>query len=106
MSDQAEVPAADRPEGAGMTPEQLNEAKRYGREGLVCDLADKALDVVYLALAALLLARPLDDWLRTWSVLGGYWVLRLMVLYLIVLVLHVAVSLPRSFYSGYVLEHR
>ena len=56
-------PAADQTDE--MTPEQLAEAKRYGRQGLVCDLADRALDIVYLGVAALVLARPIDAWLQT-----------------------------------------
>ncbi len=32
-----------------MTPEQLAEAREYGRLELICDLADKALDLAYLA---------------------------------------------------------
>ena len=32
---------------------------------LACGLADKAIDVAYLAVAAFLLARPLDAWLQT-----------------------------------------
>ena len=89
-----------------MTEEQLAEAKSYGRYDVVCALADKALDVAFLAVAALLLARPLDDWLGGFPVLGSYWSLRLLVLFAIVTVLHVCVSAPLSFYAGYVVEHR
>jgi len=32
---------------------------------LICGLADKALDVAFLAVVAALLARPLDGWLQT-----------------------------------------
>ena len=38
-----------------MTGEELAEAKRYGRLDLVCTLADKGLDVAYLAVMAFLL---------------------------------------------------
>ncbi len=50
---------------AGMTPEQLAEARQYGRYSLACTLADKLLDVAYLTVATFVLARPLDAWLQT-----------------------------------------
>ena len=55
------------PPASEMTSGELAEAKRYGRLELVCTLADKAVDVVYLAVAAFLLARPLDGWLQGYS---------------------------------------
>lgn len=91
---------------AGMTGGELAEAKRYGRLELVCTLVDKAIDVVYLAVAALLLARPLDAWLQTYPLLEENWSLRLTALFLIVTGLHVVVSFSLSFYSGHVLEHK
>ena len=36
---------------AGMTPDQLAEAKQYGRLELLCGLADKAIDLLFLAAA-------------------------------------------------------
>ena len=89
-----------------MTGGELAEAKRYGRLELVCTLVDKAIDVVYLAVAALLLARPLDAWLQTYPLLEENWSLRLAALFLIVTGLHVVVSFSLSFYSGHVLEHK
>lgn len=89
-----------------MTGEELAEAKCYGRIGLTCAMADKALDMVYLTVAALLLAKPLDAWLRTYPLLEGNWSLRLMALLLAVMAIHIAVSFPLSLYSGHVLEHR
>ena len=109
------TPTPDRPElpddhqdteTAEMNASELAEAKRYGRQGLVCDLADRALDIAFLAVAAMLLARPIDVWLAGWPLLEGSWTLRLMALYLIVLGLHVCVSFPLSFYSGHLLEHQ
>ncbi len=95
------------PQPAGMTPGQLAEARQYGRYSLVCTLADKLLDVVYLAVAAFLLARPLDAWLSAaWPPLARWASLRLVALYLVITLLHMAVSLPLSFYVGHVLEHR
>ncbi|MBN2217725.1 MAG: M48 family metallopeptidase [Pirellulales bacterium] len=111
MSDPTNVPSA-KTTVAGrhadeMTPDQLAEAKRYGRRSLVCDLADRALDLVYLGLAALVAARPLDAWLQDASpLLADWWTLRLIVLFAIVFAVHVAVSFPLSFYSGHVVERR
>ena len=92
--------------GSGMNDAELAEAKRYGRLELACSLADKAIDIAYLAVAAFWLARPLDDWLQTWPLLSANWTLRLTALFLAVLALHVAVSFPLAFYSGHVIEHR
>jgi STE24 endopeptidase len=89
-----------------MTGGELAEAKRYGRIELGCSLADKAIDVVYLAVAAFLLASPLDRWLQTSSFLAGNWTLRLAVLFLIVMGIHVVVSFPLSLYSGHLLERQ
>ena len=50
-------------ETAEMTPEQLAETKRYGRQQLVCDLIDRAVDLTFLTVAACLIAIPLDRWL-------------------------------------------
>ena len=92
------------PEPAGMTPEQLAEAKRYGRVELICGLADKALDLVFLSVAArggpaLTLAQHVP-WLQHPSSL------RLLALFLLVTGGHLCVSFPLSFYSGYVVENR
>ena len=91
---------------AGMTPDQLAEAKQYGRLELRCGLADKAIDLLFLAAAAILLARPLDAWLQTVPWLRSCWSLRLAALFLVVTALHIAVSFPLSFYSGFSLERR
>jgi STE24 endopeptidase len=91
---------------AGMTPEQLAEARQYGRYSLACTLADKLLDLLYLAVATFVLAKPLDNWLREWPPLARWASPRLIGLYLLITVLHMAVSLPLVFYAGHVLEHR
>ena len=90
----------------GMTPDQLAEAKQYGRLELLCGLADKAIDLLFLAAAAILLARPLDGWLQTVPWLRSCWSLRLVALFLAVTALHMAVSFPLSVYSGFWLERR
>jgi STE24 endopeptidase len=89
-----------------MTAGELAEAKRYGRIGLVCTLADKGLDLLYLSLMALCLAPWIDRWLVSCPLLEDWWPIRLAVLFLIVFGLHVGVSFPLSYYSGHALEHR
>ena len=86
-----------------MTPEQLAETKRYGRQQLVCDLADRAVDLTYLAIAAFALAIPLDRWLT--GFVTSSWI-RLALMFAIVTGLHILASFPISFYAGHVLEHR
>jgi STE24 endopeptidase len=74
---------------------------------LICSLTDRALDLVFLALMSLVLAVPLDQWLQEQSPrLAEWWVLRLLTFYVLMTTLHLIVSLPLSYYSGYVLEHR
>ena len=65
---------------------------------LICSLADKAIDVAYLAVMAFAFARPLDDLLTRWLPRFG---LRLAAMYAIVVSLHMAISFPLSFYSGF-----
>jgi STE24 endopeptidase len=91
-----------------MSDAELAEAKRYGRIELNCTLADKAIDLAYLAVAAFLLAKPIDTWLQgfSWLQPGHFDSLRLLALFAVVTLLHIAVSFPLSFYSGYLLEHR
>lgn len=95
--------AVESPE---MTPQELAEAKRYGKASLACGLADRAVDLAYLAFAAFLLGKPLDAWLMTCPVLSRLDTLRLLVLFVIVIAGHMVASFPVSFYSGHVLEHR
>jgi STE24 endopeptidase len=86
-----------------MTPQQREEAREYGRAQLICNLLDKGLDLLYLSVMALLVARPLDAWLAAFIPRD---VLRLIVLYLITIGLHECVSFGVAFYGGHVLEHR
>ncbi len=99
-------PAAGATEPAGMTPEQLAEAKHYGRLELICGLADKALDLAVLAVVAVAAAQPADGWLQQSPWLRNCWSLRLLAMFLIVIAANTCVSFPLSFYAGYVLEHR
>ncbi len=100
------MPADERSASAPsdeMTPELLNEAKRYGRLELICDLADKAIDLAYLAVMAFIFARRIDHWLAESIPRAG---LRLAALFVMITLIHIAISLPLSIYSGFVLEHR
>ena len=107
MPDESPLPTVqEKPDSAGMTPAELSEAKRYGRLELICTLADKAIDVAYLAVAAFVLAVPVDGWLRDFSLPERHATLRLLLLFLIMTAGHIAVSFPLSFYSGHVLEHK
>lgn len=96
-------PSADAP--AEMTPEELAEAKQYSHERLICSLVDMGIDVVYLMVAAFLLARPLDAWLSQFGLFQSLW-LRLIGIYAVVIGLHLAISFPLSWYSGHRLEHK
>jgi len=87
-----------------MTPEQLAEAKDYQRQSLYCDLADRAVDLLYLTLMAFLLV-PLFNGLLEWiGIESAFW--RLGGLYLIIYALHAAASFPIVYYSGFTLEHQ
>jgi STE24 endopeptidase len=93
-------------EAKPMTPDELAEAKQYGRLGLICALADKAVDIAFMAIAAFLLAQPVETWLNGFSTAQRYASVRLMLLFIIMTAVHIAVSFPLSFYSGHVLEHQ
>jgi hypothetical protein len=90
-------------DAAEMTADQLVEAKNYGRTSLYCDLADKALDVGYLAVMAFALAVPLDAFLAGYAQSDT---LRLLLIFVITTLGHMVVSFPLSLFSGYTLEHR
>jgi STE24 endopeptidase len=89
------------------TPAQREEARRYGRIHLALTIADMVVDVVYLGLMAFVFGPPIDAWLATFAPLAGdKSMLRLLSLFGIVIGLHILVSLPLSFYSGYIVEHQ
>lgn len=90
---------------ADTTPEELAEAKAYGRQKLYCHLADVALDVGTLAAIAWFAARPLDQWL---AAVGAcrFDSVRLAMLFVVVAAVQYVVSFPLSLYAGFVLEHR
>jgi STE24 endopeptidase len=94
-------------QAAQLTPDEQAEARRYGRVSLALTLADMALDLVYLGVMALVFARPLDAWLATFlPSTSDQSYIRLLMLFLVVMGLHILVSMPLSFYSGYVVEHK
>lgn len=99
-------PDSARDDAEPMTPEELAEAKRYGRCNLAGTLVDKFVDLAFMVVVALGLAQPLDAWLSGWPLLDASRSLRLVALLAIVFGLNVLISLPLSFYSGHVLEHR
>src|SRR5690242_4878858 len=108
MSDDVEIPPQKPvelpPEAADeMTAEQLAEAKRYGKLRLGFELADKLLDVVLLAIIALMFARSLDSALER-HIAGS--VPRLVIVFLIVTGIHICLSYPLDWYGSFVLEQQ
>ena len=91
------------------SPEQLAEAKEYNRLTFKLTLVDMALDLVVLIVSALVIAKPLDDWLQQTLVPGdSIWMLllRVSLFSLILLAFHEVVSFGLTYYRGYVVEHR
>jgi STE24 endopeptidase len=100
-------PAQPVDEKAGLTPEEQAEARRYGRISLALTLVDMAVDVVYLGIMAFVFARSIDAWLASYqSDPAPQSFARLLALFGIVIGIHILVSLPLSFYSGYIVEHQ
>ncbi len=96
--------AGSPPLAAGkQSPAELAEARRYGHLQLLAGLADKLLDIVFLAVMAFLVARPLGAYLAT---INPHPSVQLWLLFLLTTAVHLAVSFPLSYYSGYRLEHR
>ena len=87
------------------TPEQLEEARQYDRAQLKLTLIDKAVDFLFLGVMAFVFAKPLGDWIASqpWAKTAT---LQALAIVAIVFALHVIVSLPLSFYGGFVLEHK
>ncbi len=102
-SESSTPPTVHPGESLERTPQQLEEAHKYGRQELICQLTDKAIDLAFLSVAAFLIVRPLDAWLAP-HIASDAW--RLPVLFLMIFAMHLAVSFPLSYYSGFVLEHR
>jgi STE24 endopeptidase len=115
MIDEAPAPSGEPARDAAadevcLTPQQLAEAKEYNGIALKLSLVDMAIDFVFLMLLVVFVAKPLDAWLASFSLLSGddlaARLVRLVVFFLICLALHYCVSFGLSFYRGYVLEHR
>jgi STE24 endopeptidase len=102
-----EIEQTDMAKAGDLSPAERAEAIRYGRISLRLTLVDMAVDVIYLAVMAFVFARPLDNWLAGFEMLSGERsILRLVALFAVVIGIHICVSLPLSFYSGYVVEHQ
>ena len=85
------------------SPAELAEARRYGHLQLAAGLADKLLDIVFLSVMAFLVARPVGAYLAT---INPHPSVQLWLLFLLTTAVHLALSFPLSFWSGYWLEHR
>jgi STE24 endopeptidase len=89
------------------SPAQREEARRYNRIHLALTLIDMAVDFTYLGLMAFIFGPRIDAMLATFAPLAGEKsMLRLLALFGIFIGLHIIISLPLSFYSGYVVEHQ
>jgi STE24 endopeptidase len=86
-----------------MTPQELAEAKQYGRQKIVLHIVDKLLNLAYLALFAFGFAWPADAWLAARVPNSS---LRLMAMFGLVVGIFTALTFPLDYYAGYVLEHR
>src|SRR5262245_48173766 len=103
MSSIAKSPLDTSDGVAAQTPAQREEARRYNRIHLALTLVDMAVDAIYLGLMAFVFGPRIDAWLATFEPLAGdKSMLRLLALFGIVISLHIFVSLPLSFYSGFV----
>ena len=101
-------PAAEdlREPATDLSPEELAEAREYGRLDLSCTIADRLLDVVLLVAMTALFARP-DAGLVQWIAgLTSIESLRLVILFMVLVAISLVVGFPLSYYSGHVLEHR
>ncbi len=94
-----------------MSPEQLAECRAYNRIGLRCALLDRAIDLLFCGLTAFLFAKPIVERLSgTFPFLSGEGVLPTLgmaaALTACLTFLHAVVSLPLSFWDGWVIEKR
>ncbi|MEM8864832.1 MAG: M48 family metallopeptidase, partial [Planctomycetota bacterium] len=89
------------------TEAEAADAKRYSRATLRCTLVDMALDIAVLVAMAIVVGPIIDRWLARFSWLGGEQSLaRLAALGAVLTGLHSLVSLPLSYYAGFLVEHR
>ena len=87
------------------TEQQLKEAQEYNRAQLKLTLIDKAIDFVFWGVVAFVLAKPLGEWVANISWAKSE-IAQLATIILTVFGLHILVSLPLSFYGGFILEHK
>lgn len=80
------------------------EVKEYNRLKFRASLLSMALSLAFLAVMALFAGPALDQWVR--GLTGDNRWLRLIVLAFLYAVAFEVITLPLSFWSGYVLEHR
>ena len=87
------------------TPQQLEEARQYDRAQLKLTLIDKAVDFLFLGVAAFVVAKPLGDWVarQPWAINAF---IQAAAIAGLIFAAHVVVSLPLSFYGGFILEHK
>ncbi|REJ64523.1 MAG: M48 family peptidase [Planctomycetota bacterium] len=91
---------------ATMSASELEEAKEYGKRGLICDLLGRGIDLVYLGLMVFVFAVPGSWLLLQIEALTASETLRLLTLAAVMVLLNLIVSFPLAFYSGHLLEHR
>src|SRR5262249_38854867 len=80
------------------------EVKRYQRQKITAGLVNAALSLAFLAVMALVVGPHLDAWLRDW--LGDSLWLRLLVVAVVLGTGLELLTLPLSFWSSFILEHR
>lgn len=100
----SQAPAEAAPASEPLTTAVRDEARQYTRAQLATGLVDQLVDVVFLAVMALVVARPLDAWLQTHGGWGAG--LRLAAMYGATMLLHEVCSFPVACYGGYWLERR
>lgn len=89
---------------AGLSADQLAEARRYSRRKLVAEILDTAIAIGYLV-AIVAAADRLDSLLASLPGCASRWP-RLIAMFSLVVAGHLLVSFPLDVYSGYWLERR
>ena len=100
------IVAESNPKSNEMTPEELAEAQEYGRVELRCTIIDRVIDLAFLVVATFAIGVPISNAMLKCPVIGPYWTLRVLTMFLIIIGLHFLVSFPLSYYSGHIVEHR
>ncbi len=88
-------------------PEKMQAAKAYNRTGLRCMLADRALDLAFFAVFTFCAAQPGLEWLeKQFPLLASNLWLSIAAFLAGMMLIHVLISFPLSFYSGWMVEKR